>query len=174
MHQLLGFPGLAGAALYRRAAVPGDARGHAGAPDLLCLYDFGDAATLEAYEASAVKRAAEHDRQLGWGRDGIVICLRAPYERLYGSARDDASTAEGPARCRVTALSGSPSAAAERALAAGAFERAATQHLALRAVSADGYLWMESGEGEVPALAPPHGLAAAWSGDFVRLHAWCR
>lgn len=169
MHLLFGFAGLQGAALYQRGAAIDD---DVAAPQMLCCYDFGDESTFAAYEASEVKRAAERDRQAGWGRDGIAICLRARYEQLACSARDSAP-ADWPTPCRISALAGTASAQAERVLAAGAFERQALQHLALRAVAGDGYIWFERPGDAAKPLAPA-GFAPAWSAGFDRLHVWRR
>ena len=77
VHQLLAWPGLRAAELMQRSGPA------ASAPDLLCLYDFGSAASLAQYETSAVRQQAEADRQASWGRDGIAVVLRGPYQRLY-------------------------------------------------------------------------------------------
>lgn len=181
VHQLMGFEGLQGAALHRRADdVPG-------APDYLCLYDFLDRSAFEAYEQSEVHAQAAKDREAGWGREGIMITLRAQYERLYWCAADRAGAASdsvdvGPEReLRVHALRTTPSAAKERALAAAAAaaDRKASMHALLRALLspspvADYLLIEQSPATHAAATAGLHDVDVAWQASYQRLRRWWR
>lgn len=165
VQQLFGFPDLQAAALYRLVDPAAS-----GAPQMLCLYDFGTAEAFEAYGRSAVFDAAARDRMASWGRDGIEITLRDPYRRICRTVRGDGAAVRGP--WQVHAWSGAASPAVERAIAASALARGAAAHALLRAAASGGYLALECGAG-TPAPVPD-GLATAWHGAYDCLCTWTR
>ncbi len=165
VHQLFGCPDLQAAVLYGLVDPAAS-----GAPQMLCLYDFGTAEAFEAYGRSAVFEAAARDRLQSWGRDGIEITSREQYLRLYRAVRGDGADARGP--WHVHAWSGAASPAVERAIAASALARGAAAHSLLRAAASGGFLALECGAG-TPAPVPD-GLAPAWHGAYDCLCTWTR
>lgn len=166
VHQLLAFPGLRAAALYRLA----DAGPAGDAPHMLCVYDFGTAEAFDAYGRSDVFEAAARDRMASWGRDGIAITSREPYWRLYRAVCGDGAAVRGP--WQVHAWTGPVSTAVERAIAASALARGAAAHALLRGAARGAYLSFECG-----AVAPapvPEPLAPAWHGAYDGLCTWTR
>jgi hypothetical protein len=170
VHQLLRCPGLLAATLHRRddgAAVSGGST----APEVLCLYDFVSAEAFADYEASALYREVQADRDAGWGRDGITITMRSQFKRLYRCRA--AAAGDHGALWSVNAVAGPISVVRERELAAGLCARGAAQYSLLRAAVEPppiaAHLLIEA------APAPlPHWPGALWSAVYRSTFEWRR
>lgn len=165
VHQLMAFPGLHEAALYRRAAA-----GSGESPQWLALYDFGTQDSFEAYGASELYAEVQRDRMAGWGRDGIDIVLRKAFHRVVRQQRGGAR----PRHWQVRAWREPPSAAAERAWAARCFELHADAQVLLRAAVPG------AGDADYVSLVSAHSAQvvpqpeALWAADYDLEMEWTR
>ncbi len=141
VHILMGFDGLRGAALYRRATAP-DAGGTAAAPEYICLYDFASQADFMAFEAGNARAQARQILLDGWGKDGIKITQRTQFWRLGARLSQNAvASSDGIWHVQLLHLGAGPVAGVARWLGDSlhrALDCAATGHLAWhRAVDAN-------------------------------------
>jgi hypothetical protein len=172
--QLMAFAGLLRAHLYERES-PGKAEdGAALAPDFLCFYDFGDAASFAAYEHSPEHQAAAADRAQGWGREGIEIVLRRQYQR-HAAFSSDQTAGSAPARCHISAWT-QPAPAAPSASTLSTWRRLA----ALPLLQGCEQLWLlqaADGSGGLQLRAPtsdPPPFPHAWHAAYARVLDCCR
>lgn len=86
---LWGCDSLLSATLLRRETSEGNEA------DYICCYGFPDEAGFLAYEHGPARQAAARVIQDGWGRDGITITERRPYQRVW-QRRVDAGAALPP------------------------------------------------------------------------------
>lgn len=177
VHLLFGHEGLMGARLWQR--VPGAAEVGA-APDMICCYDFGDHLdSFLAYDSSPLRAEVERDRQSGWGRDGIEVCLRARFRRRYERCAPDAAR-EG--RSRIASAPADVAPDWDRTLAASAHERGVRRLEIYRAESDPrddrapgplGGLWVANAD---TAVRPPEAPAPGpvWQAVYLPLEQWTR
>ncbi len=177
VHLLFGHEGMLGARLWQRVPGAAEVGAVAEVPDMLCFYDFGDHDSFAAYDGGALRAEVERDRQDSWGRDGIEVCLRARFRRLYERR---AGIGAAAARSRIAATAAGVAPGWERALAAQAHEQGVHRLEIYRAESGEGDvgggLWMADADisRPPPRATPPGPTSPGWQGVYLPLEQWTR
>jgi hypothetical protein len=190
---LMGFENLKGATLYRRTSAD-----TAAAPDYVCLYDFPDASTFAAFEASDAKERARQVTASGWGRQGIEIIQRTQYTN---GGKWTGQTSNAESGCHIQCLDMTPSTSNAAPEADLKRWLADTLHEAAAKTGVGHYEWYVSGRQQAIVLAgagaasarldpawhtwwdasateplgqPPSAVTVCWQAGYERVSAWRR